>query len=136
MIKKLQKLDTKTQFLDLCTFRYLCNNRKLFLNTKAKSIDFIIAVGQIIQTEKIGTMTIPLAESSTIELHNIVLALGCNFNLILMGQICKSGILYHNNPTIMILMRNRKIIIEAKRERKLFMLNLIHSGKTMVIINP
>lgn len=72
-------------FLDLCTSRNLCNNWRLFTNTWAKNIDFITVTGQVIQIEEIGIVSIPLADNITIKFQNIVLAPGCNSNLILLG---------------------------------------------------
>lgn len=60
--QKLQKVDKATNwFLDSCASRHLCNDRKLFTSTRAKSIDFVTAAGQVIWTEKIGTVSIPLS---------------------------------------------------------------------------
>lgn len=125
MVKKqLQKVDTDIWFLDSYASRYLCNNRKLFSNTKAKSIDFVMAAGQVIQTEEISTISISLAENNTIKLYNVALAPGCNSNLILFSQLRESRITYHDSPSAMTLIRDGKVITEAKRERNLFMLDL------------
>ena len=133
--KKLQKLYTKTCFLDLYAFCYLCNNWKLFSNTKAKSIDFVIAVEQVIKIEKIGIISILLAKSNIIELHIIILAPKYNFNLISLSQLCKNRIKYYDNLMIITLIKNRKVITEAKREQNLFMFDLANLKKTMSIIN-
>ena len=134
--EQLQKVDTDTWFLDSCASRHLCNNRKLFSNTKTKSIDFVTAAGQVIRTEEIGIVSIPLSGGNTIELHNVALIPGCNFNLISLGQLHESGITYHDNPMTMTLMRNGKVIAEAKREQNLFTLNLADPGKAMAVISP
>lgn len=135
--KKLHPLDiADTWFLDLCASQYLYNNRKLFSNTKAKSIDFVTVAGQIIQTKEIDTVSIPLAESNMIKLHNVALVPGYNSNLISLDQLRESGITYHDNLTTMTLMKDGKIIVEAKRERNFFMLDLAYPGKAMAIISP
>ena len=92
MVKEQQGLQKTSRssfswFLDSCASRYLCNNRRLFTNTRAKSIDFITAVGQVIRTEEIGTVSIPLADGITIELQNVAWVPGCNSNLISLGQL-------------------------------------------------
>ena len=111
MAKELRSLDkANTWFLDSCTSQHLYNNWKLFSNTKAKSIDFIKTAGQIIQTEEIGTVTIPFIGGNTIELHNIALAPGCNSKLISLGQLHKSEITYYDNPTTIMLMKDGKVI--------------------------
>ena len=92
MVKEQQGLQETSQsssscFLDLCMSRHLCNNRRLFTNTWAKSIDFITAAGQVIQTKEIGTVSIPLVDGTTIKLQNIVLIFGYDSNLISLGQL-------------------------------------------------
>lgn len=87
---------------------------------RAKSIDFVTAAGQIIWTEKIRTVLIPLS-SERIELHNVVLASRCNSNLILLEQLRDSGITYYDNPDTKILMRNGKVIAHTKRANSLYL---------------
>lgn len=56
----------------------------------------------------------PLLNSKIIEFYNIVYTPVCNSNLISLSQLQKSRILFHNDPIIMILMRERKIIVYIK----------------------
>lgn len=105
------------------------------MNTKTKSINFITIAGQIIQTKAIGTVSIPLAGGNTIELHNVTLTLGYDSNLISLSQLCESRYTYYDNPTTMTLMKDRKVIVEAKRERNFFTFDLAHPGKAMAIIS-
>ena len=133
--QRLQKLKANsTWFLDSCASRHLCNDRSLFINTRAKSIDFVTAAGQVIRTEEIGTVSIPLADGSTIELHNVALAPGCDSNLISLGQLRESGITYHDNPAAMTLMKDGKVIAHARRNRNLFTLELAQPGRAMATI--
>ncbi len=118
-------------FLDLCASRLLCNDRRLFSNTRAKSIDFVTAAGQVIRIEEIGTFSIPLSGGATIELLHLALAPNCDSNLISLGQLRESGITYHDNLTAMTLRRNGKIVANAKRERNLFTLNLAAPNQAM-----
>ena len=117
----LQKVGANnTWFLDSCASRHLCNDRRLFSNLRARSIDFVTAAGQVIRTEEIGNVSIPLADGNNIELKNVALAPGCNSNLISLGQLRETGITYHDNPTAMTLMQQGRIIAHAKRTRNLF----------------
>ena len=129
------KTGSSTWFLDLCASRHLCNDWSFFSNIKVKSIDFVIATGQVIRTEEIGTVLIPLVGGDNIELHNVVLVPRCNFNLISLGQLCKSEITYHNNPTAMSLIRNGEVIARAKKDWNLFTLKLAQPGRAMTVIN-
>ena len=92
------------------------------------------AAGQVIRTEEIGTVSIPLADGSKIELQNVALAPGCDSNLISLGQLRETGITFHDDPTAMTLMRNGKIIAQAKRDRNLFTLELAQPGRAMATI--
>ena len=47
----------------------------------------MMATKQVIHIEEISIIAIPLVDSNNNELHNIVLALECNSNLILLGQL-------------------------------------------------
>ena len=82
--QELQKLETSIsiRFLDLYVSQYLCNNYRLFNNTKTKNINFIMTVGQIIQTKEISTISILLISGNNIKLQNITLIPNCNSNLI------------------------------------------------------
>lgn len=112
----------------------MCNDRSLFKSTRAKSIDFVTAAGQILRTNQIGTVAIPLATGTTIELHNVAFAPQCDSNLISLGQLRESGITYHDNPTEMTLMKDGQVIANAKRERNRFILDLAAPGKAMVVM--
>ena len=84
--------------------------------------------------EEIGTVSIPLADGSKIELQNIALAPGCDSNLISLGQLRETEITFYDNPTAMTLMRNGKIIAQAKRDQNLFILELAQPGRAIVTI--
>ena len=131
MIKELQKPINATWFLDSCASRDPCNDRRLFSNTRAKSIDFMTAAGQLIRSEEIGTVSIPLNGVTSIELHNVSLAPDCDSNLISLGQLRESGITYHDSPTAMTLMKEGKVIAQAKRNQNLFTLDRASLGQTM-----
>lgn len=92
-------------FLNLCAFHHLCNDQMLFSNLKAKSIDFVIAVRQVIQIKDISTVSIPLACGDNIELYNVVLVTKCDLNQILLGQLYEAGIIYHDNQSTMTLIQ-------------------------------
>ena len=100
-----------------------------------KSIDFITAVGQVIQTEKISTIFISLADGKTIKLQNIAFALGFDLNLILLDQLWESDITYHDEPSSMTFMRDGKTIACAKKSHNLFIFDLAMSGQIMSAIS-
>ncbi len=102
---------------------------------RATSINFVTAVGQIIQTKEIGIVLISFARGDHIKLYNITLVPRCNSNLISVGQLCKSGITYYNNSITMILISNGKVIIQIKKDRNLFTFDFIQLGKAMTVIN-
>lgn len=110
--------------MDSCALLYLCNDRHLFTDTWVKSIDFITAAGQAIRTEEIGTVSILLADGTTIELQNIALAPRCDSNLISLGQLWESGIAYNDDLGSMTLMKSDSIIARAKKNYNLFTLDL------------
>lgn len=92
-----------------------------------------MAVEQVMQTEEIGTVFIPLADNN-MELHNVVLAAGYDSNLISLGQLRETGITYHDNPTTMTLIRHGKVITHIKQTQKLFTLDLAHLVRAMAVI--
>lgn len=121
----LQKLGAgDTWLFDLFTSRHLSNNWKLFSNLKIKSIKFVTVIGQVICTKEISTIFIPLTDGNNIELYNVALALGYDSNLISLGQLQKTGITYYNNSMAMILMKQKKVIVQAKRTHNLFTVDL------------
>ena len=89
---------------------------------------------QVIQTKEIGNVSIPLADGSTIELHNMALAPGCDLNLISLGQLRKSRITYHDNSAAMTLMEDGKVIAHARRNQNFFTLKLAQPGRAMATI--
>lgn len=123
--QRLQKIESKSNwFLHSCASRHLCNNPSLFTNKRDKSINFITAAGQIIRIEEISTVSIPLADGSKIKLQNVALAPEYDSNLITLGQLRETRITFHANSTAMILIKNRKIIAQTKKDRNLFIFEL------------
>lgn len=68
-----------------------------------------------------------------IKFHNIALAPGYDLNLILLSQFWESGIIYHNSPTAMTLLKKSKIIAQAKKNQNLFILNLALQSQTISV---
>ena len=112
------------RFFNLCIPDYLCNNCKLFISTKIKSIDFMLAASQVIQTKEVIIISIFLL-TRRIKLNNINLFPDCNLKLILLNQLREKRTTYHNNSKLMILMKNGKLIANAKKEQNLFTFKLI-----------
>ncbi len=73
------------------------------------------AARQVIQIEEIGNVLIPLVDGNNIKLKNVALAPEYNSNLISLGQLRETRITYHNNPTVMTLMQQGRVIIYAKK---------------------
>ena len=84
-------------YLNSCASRHLCNNKSLFKDLRPMCIDFITARGQIIYTEQVGTVSIPL-RNGTIDLQNIALVTKCNSNLISSANFEKAGSLFMTIP--------------------------------------
>lgn len=82
-----QFLSSNTWFLNLCALWHLCNNCTFFTTLKVKSINFVIATGQVIRMKENGTLSISLTNGNTIKLQNVILALDYDSNLISFGQL-------------------------------------------------
>lgn len=80
-------------------------------------------------------MSIPLIDGTTIKLQNVALASGCNLNLISLGQLWESGIIYHDDPSLMTLMRGGRTIACSIRSHNLFILDLAMPGQIMSAIS-
>lgn len=93
-------------------------------------IDFVTVASQVIQTEQVGIVLIPL-NGRKIELQNVALAIKYIFNLIFLGQLQKSEISFHDNLVSMILIKNGKIIAQVRRSQNLFVLDLATPEKVM-----
>lgn len=75
--------------MDLCIFRYLTNNKKLFIeNLKIKFLDFTIASSQTIKIKSIGTIAI-LIINRIIRLENIIYISDYNTNFIFQAILQK-----------------------------------------------
>lgn len=75
----------------------------------------MIAAGSVIWAKEIGIVSILLINGNKIKVQNVALVLGCDSNLIFLGQLQKTGIIFYNDLTAMTLIRNGKVIIQAKR---------------------
>lgn len=104
------------------------NNCKLFVNTKTKSIDFVIGVGKIICIEEVETISI-LFFTKKIELYNVALISDYDLNLILLDQFKKSRIIYYNNSEPMTLIKDGKIIAHTKKNKTSSPLTLYNEKK-------
>lgn len=94
-----------------------------------------MAIRQVIQTKEIGKILILFVGGDNIKLHNVVLAFGCNSNLISLKQLYKSEITYHNNPMAMVLMRNGEVIARIKTDWNLFTLGFAQPRKAITVVN-
>lgn len=94
----------------------------------------MMTIGQVIQIEKISTISILLASGITIELQK-ALAFRCNSNLILLGQLHESGIAYYNNLSIITLMRSGEVITYVRRSHNSFILDLTVFCQIILVIS-
>ena len=69
-----------------------------------------------------------------IELYNVAFVSQYNLNLILLRQLRVNGITYHNQPDVMMLMKDGRAVTYARREQNLFVLDLAALGKVMALI--
>lgn len=93
---------TNTWYLDSCALRYIYNNQDLFSKLWFKNYEFIKVGDKVIQSQEIGIIYLPLWEGK-ISLFNVTYAPNCDFNLILLGQLHDSEILYYDHPDSIIL---------------------------------
>ena len=86
---------------------------------------FFVADGSTIET--IGKNTIKLFTSinNIVRIEKVIYALDCDFNLILLGQLKKTGISYHDEGSYMVLKKNGTTIARALAVKNLFLLNII-----------
>lgn len=106
-----------TWYLDFCASRHLTNNRSLFVEKiQPKAWDFTTAGGQIICSEGVGTVSIALADGSSIKLEGVSLVPNCESNLISLGQLREHRITYHDTNSSMLLMQDGVPIVHARRD--------------------
>ena len=60
MTRKVAKAQSEEWYLDSCASRYICNNRKRFIDLRPKSYKFVIVGGTIIRSSQVGTITFPI----------------------------------------------------------------------------
>lgn len=114
--------------------RHICNNRELFLDIWSKNYEFITAGDKIIHSQEVGTVYLLFQSGkTTITLLNIIYTPKCNSNLISLGQLRKSGILYHNHPNFMILKQKRSTLRVANKYKNLFILETGLKAKAMLV---
>lgn len=65
----------------------------------------------------------------------MVLAPKCDLNLISLGQLRESDIIYHDNPSIMTLMKSGKVIAHTRKNHNLFTLDLAVPDQIMLAIS-
>ena len=90
-------------YLDSCASRHICNSQKKFADLHPKTYEFVTAGGDIIRSEQVGTVILPLENGSQLTLSNVAYAPECDSNLISLGQLRESGISYHDYPKCIIL---------------------------------
>ena len=79
-------------YLDSCASKHICNDQQKFADLRPKSYEFITAGGDIIRSEQVGTIVLPLGNGSELTLSNVAYAPECDSNLISLGQLRETGI--------------------------------------------
>lgn len=135
--KNYQQVPKEVWYLDSCASQYLTNNRDLFIKKlRPKCLDFIIAGGQTLCAKSIRTIAIPLDDGSSIRLKGVAYAPKCDSNLISLGQLRNSNIIYVDNPNTMTLIQGDQAIAHTRRDQNLFILNLAIPNKVMQVTQP
>lgn len=68
------------------------------------------AYGKIIRSEEVDTIKLILLNEIDVMLLIVNYTIRCDFNLISLGKLRETGILYHNNPKSMILKKTKNVI--------------------------
>lgn len=74
-------------YLDSCASRHICNSQEKFTDLHPKTYEFVTADGEIIRSEQVGTVILPLENGSQLTLSNVAYAPECDSNLISLGQL-------------------------------------------------
>lgn len=91
-------------------FKYLINNRKLFIRKlKINCFDFIMTSGQIFYIKSVAIINI-FFTNRIINLEDIIYIFDYNANLIVLEQLCKNNIIFEdNNNNMMLIQKKQKI---------------------------
>lgn len=122
-----------TWYLDSCASRHICNNRELFSDLRPKNYEFVTAGGEIIRSQEVGTVHLPLQSGTTMTLLNVAYTSKCDSNLILLGQLRESRISYHDHPDSMVLKQGGGTLGMAGRHKNLFVLETGLRAKAMLV---
>lgn len=124
-------------YLDSCVSQHLTNNRNLFIKElRPKCLDFTTAGGQTLRAKSIRTIAILLDDGSSIRLKRVAYALKCDLHFISLGQLCDNNITYVDNPNAITLMQGGQVIASTRRDRNLFILDLVTPNKVMQVTQP
>ena len=121
-------------YFDSCASRHICNSQEKFADLCPKTYEFVTAGGDIIRSKQVGTVIPPLENGLQLTLCNVAYALECDSNLISLGQLQETGILYHDHPKCIVLKQEGSIIGSATRRKNLFVLNTqLPLGKAILV---
>ena len=74
-----------------------------------------------------GIVKLSISTNSVVRIEEVIYALKYNFNLISLGQLKKTGIIYYNKKSYITLKRNKTTIVKVFTVKNLFLLNIITS---------
>ena len=121
-------------YLDSCASSHICNSQKKFADLRLKTYEFVTAGRDIIRSEQVETVILPLKKCSQLTLCNVAYALKCNSNLISLDQLRETGISYYDHLEYMVLKQGESIIGSATRRKNLFVLDTqLPPGKAMLV---
>jgi len=108
----------------------------LFADMRPIKRRFFVADGFIIEIIGKSTVELFIPINNIIRIEGVIYAPDCDFNLILLGQLRKTGISYYDEGSYIILKRNGTTIAKALVVKNLFLLNVIISTTLAVRERP
>lgn len=82
---------------------HICNSQEKFVDLQLKTYEFVTTGRDIIRSEQVRTVILTLENGLQLIFSNIAYTLECDSNLIFLGQLQKTSILYHNHLKCIVL---------------------------------
>lgn len=90
-------------YLNSCISRHICDSQEKFVDFQLKTYKFVTAGRDIIRSEQVETVILTLENGLQLIFSNIAYTLEYNSNLISLGQLQETGILYHDYSKCIVL---------------------------------
>lgn len=78
---------SRVYYLDSSALRHICNSHERFIDLRLKTYEFVIASGDIIRSNQVGIVMLPLKNDAQLTLSNVTYNPKCDFNLIFLDQL-------------------------------------------------